>query len=124
MPLTTRPRPFITETPHLAIPDIVTLNCSDSPAKPDQLHPSHEKTPPMKVNFTIDCTPEEARAFFGRPDLSSVHQVYLDKLKSTIAEGVTPADFEKMTRTWLPGIADGFEQWQKLFIAAIPKPPQ
>jgi hypothetical protein len=78
----------------------------------------------MKVNFTIDCTPEEARAFFGLPDLSSVHEAYLDKLKSTIIDGVTPADFEKMTRTWMPGIADGFEQWQKLFMAAIPKPPQ
>jgi Family of unknown function (DUF6489) len=78
----------------------------------------------MKVNFTIDCTPEEARAFFGLPDLSSVHEAYLDKLKSTITDGVTPADFEKMTRAWMPGIADGFEQWQKLFMAAIPKPPQ
>ena len=48
----------------------------------------------------------------------------IEKLKSTITEGVTPADFEKMTRAWMPGIADGFEQWQKLFLAAIPKPPQ
>ena len=76
----------------------------------------------MKVNFTIDCTPEEARAFFGLPDLSSVHEIYLGKLKTTITDGVTPADFEKMTRAWMPGIADGFEQWQKLFLAAMPKP--
>jgi hypothetical protein len=78
----------------------------------------------MKVNFTIDCTPEEARTFFGLPDLKPVHDLYLDKLKTTITEGVTPADFEKMTRAWMPGISDGFEQWQKLFLAAMPKPSQ
>jgi hypothetical protein len=110
--------------PRLAVPNLVTLNWSGTHAKPNQSRPSHEKTQPMKVNFTIDCTPEEARAFFGLPDLSSVHQVYLDKLKSTITEGVTSADFEKMTRTWMPGLTDGFEQWQKLLMAAIPKPPQ
>ena len=76
----------------------------------------------MKVTFDIECTPEEARAFFGLPDLKPVHDLYLDKLKTTITEGVTPADFEKLTRAWMPGISDGFEQWQKLFMAAIPKP--
>lgn len=76
----------------------------------------------MKVTFDIDCTPAEARAFFGLPDLTPVHDLYLEKLKTAITEGVTPADFEKMTRTWMPGIADGFEQWQKLFLSAMPKP--
>ncbi len=78
----------------------------------------------MKVTFDIECTPAEARAFFGLPDLSSVHELYLDKLKSTITDGLSPADFERLTRTWMPGVADGFEQWQKLFMAAIPKPNQ
>lgn len=75
----------------------------------------------MKVNFVIECTPEEARAFFGLPDLAPVHALYIDRLKATVSEGVTPADFEKMTRAWMPCIADGFEQWQKLFLSAMPK---
>ncbi len=76
----------------------------------------------MKVSFDIECTPAEARAFFGLPDLTPVHDVYIEKLKTTITDGITPADMERMTRTWMPGIADGFEQWQKLFMAAVPKP--
>ena len=76
----------------------------------------------MKVSFDIECTPAEARAFFGLPDLTPVHDLYIEKMKSTITEGINPADFEKMTRAWMPGIADGFEQWQKMFMAAIPKP--
>ncbi len=77
----------------------------------------------MKVTFNIDCTPAEARAFFGLPDLTPIHDLYLERLKTTMTEGVSPADFEKITRTWMPGIVDGFEQWQKLFTAAVPKPP-
>ena len=75
----------------------------------------------MKVSFDIECTPAEARAFFGMPDLTPVHDLYIDKLKSTISEGITPADLERMTRAWMPGVADGFDHWQKLFMAAVPK---
>lgn len=77
----------------------------------------------MQVTFNIECSPIEARAFFGLPDLTSVHELYLDQLKTMMTEGVNPVDFERMTRAWMPGVADGFEQWQKLFAAAIPKSP-
>ena len=66
----------------------------------------------MKVTFDIDCTPQEARAFFGLPDLTPVHDLYVERMKTMITDGLTPADFEKMTRAWLPGMAEGFEQWR------------
>ena len=75
----------------------------------------------MKVTFDIDCTPAEARAFFGLPDLTPVHDLYVDKLKAMITDGINPAEFERLTRAWMPGIAEGFEQWQKLMMAAMPK---
>jgi len=78
----------------------------------------------MKVHFEIDCTPEEARAFFGLPDLGPVHEAYIEKMKSMMLDGLTPADFEKIARSWMPGIADGFEQWRQLMMSAMPKPPQ
>lgn len=34
----------------------------------------------MKVSVNVDCTPEEARAFLGLPDLSPVHQKYVDSI--------------------------------------------
>jgi hypothetical protein len=73
----------------------------------------------MKISFDIDCTPEEARAFFGLPDLKPLHDLYLDRMKTAMTEGITPADWEKMMRTWAPGIAGSFEQWQKLFMAGM-----
>jgi len=78
----------------------------------------------MKVHFEIECTPEEARAFFGLPDLAPVHEAYVEKMKSMMLEGLTPADYEKISRAWMPGIADGFEQWRQLMMSAVPKPPK
>lgn len=76
----------------------------------------------MKISFDIDCTPQEARAFLGLPDLSSLHEVYLDRMKSTITDGLSPADFEKVARTWMPGITDSLEQWRQAFWSAAIKP--
>lgn len=75
----------------------------------------------MKVNVQIDCTPEEARAFFGLPDLAPLHDLYVERMKTMMTDGVSRADFEKMTKSWMPGMADSFEQWRQLMLAAMPK---
>ena len=45
----------------------------------------------MKISFDIDCTPEEARTFFGLPDLQPLHDVYLDRMKTAMTEGISAA---------------------------------
>lgn len=69
----------------------------------------------MQFNVTVDCTPAEARAFFGLPDLSPLHDVYISKMKTVAAEGLSPDDWERIFRLWATGVNQGFEQWQKLF---------
>lgn len=73
----------------------------------------------MKISFDIDCTPEEARTFFGLPDLQPLHDVYLDRMKTAMTEGTNAADWQRMMQNWAPGIAGGFEQWQKLMMAGL-----
>lgn len=34
----------------------------------------------MKVHVEIDCTPEEARAFLGLPDVSKANSVYIEAI--------------------------------------------
>jgi hypothetical protein len=76
----------------------------------------------MKITFDIDCTPAEARAFLGLPDLTPLHDAYLTKMQGFITDGIGPADFERMARAWLPGMSEGFETWrQAIFSAARPK---
>ena len=56
----------------------------------------------MKVTFDIDCTPEEARRFFGLPDLTPVHDAYLERMTKLVSEGVTPAVVADMMKSWSP----------------------
>lgn len=69
----------------------------------------------MKVSVDVDCTPEEARRFMGLPDLTSLHDVYLDKMKRTIEEGVSPDMLEQMARSWMPMGEAGVNMWRSLF---------
>ncbi len=73
----------------------------------------------MKISFDIDCTPAEARAFLGLPDLTPLHQLYLDKMSGLMTDGIGPADFDRMARAWLPGLSEGLETWRQAMFSAV-----
>ena len=45
----------------------------------------------MKVNFEIDCTPEEARRFLGLPDVSKANEAYVESM-TRLMKGVGTID--------------------------------
>jgi hypothetical protein len=69
----------------------------------------------MKVKIEIDCSPEEARAFFGMPDLKNAHDTVLKGLEARMAEAVDSMDPEALLKSWLPGGLKGFEAMQQAF---------
>lgn len=69
----------------------------------------------MKVTVDVDCTPEEARRFIGLPDLTPVHDLYLDKMKQTMEEGITPDTVEKLMSSWGPMSEAGLSMWSRFF---------
>jgi len=69
----------------------------------------------MKLTMDVDCTPEEARRFMGLPDMSGVHALYLDKIKRSIDEGITPDTIETMLRAWAPMGEAGMTMWRQMF---------
>ena len=77
----------------------------------------------MKIHIDIDCTPAEARAFLGLPDLTPVHAAYLERMETLVREGLSPEDVETMMRAWMP-LASNLEQWQQAFwqtMGGVPK---
>jgi hypothetical protein len=68
----------------------------------------------MKVSVDVDCTPEEARRFLGLPDLSAVHEAYVEKMKAALTEGPTPEMFAEMTRAWGPMNEAGMSMWKQM----------
>ena len=68
----------------------------------------------MKVTFDVDCTPEEARRFFGLPDLSAVHEAYVEKMKSAVTDGPTPEMLGDMMKAWGPMNEAGLNMWKQM----------
>ena len=72
----------------------------------------------MKLNVEIECTPEEARAAIGLPDLTVVHERYVAMLLDTMAGGVKPEMVETMMRNWSPMGDAGMQFWKRLMDGA------
>ena len=73
----------------------------------------------MKVRIDIDCTPEEARAFFGLPDVRPMQEELLRDVQERIKRSLHAMDPETVLKTWLPATLKGFEQWQEVFLSQM-----
>lgn len=72
----------------------------------------------MKVHVEIDCTPEEARAFMGLPDVGKANDIYVDMMSKAM-QGVT--DIEKLqdyARQLAPMGQAGFKLFQSFMEGA------
>ena len=67
----------------------------------------------MNVSMNVDCTPEEARRLMGLPDLQPIHELYLDKLRGMVTDGITPETVERMFRLWAPMGEAGMTAWRQ-----------
>lgn len=69
----------------------------------------------MKVTIDIDCTPEEARAFMGLPDVKPMQETMMKEVEDRMRANLQAMDPETMFKTWLPAGMQSFEQMQKMF---------
>lgn len=68
----------------------------------------------MKVTVDVDCTPEEARRFLGLPDLSAVHEAYVDKMKAAVSDASGPEAMAEMMKAWGPMTEAGMAMWRQM----------
>ena len=68
----------------------------------------------MKVTVDVDCTPEEARRFLGLPDLSAVHEAYIEKMKSAVTDGPSTEMLGDMMKAWGPMNEAGMNMWSQM----------
>ncbi len=69
----------------------------------------------MKITINIDCTPEEARAFLGLPEVAPMQAAVMEELGKRMSAGVEAMDPEILMKTWMPLGVQGLEQAQKMF---------
>ena len=69
----------------------------------------------MKIKLDIDCTPAEARAFFGLPDVAPLQEKVLRELQERMLENARLMNPEAMFRAWMPFATQGVEELRNLF---------
>ena len=67
----------------------------------------------MKITIDIDCTPEEARALFGLPDVQPMQNALMKEIEVRMKKALAAMEPEALVKTWLPVSIQGFEEWQK-----------
>ncbi|MEM9625290.1 MAG: DUF6489 family protein [Pseudomonadota bacterium] len=69
----------------------------------------------MKITVDIDCTPEEARAFLGLPNIAPMQDELLAQLQQQLSKYLASTDPEAMLQQWLPESIKGLGQVQEQF---------
>jgi hypothetical protein len=69
----------------------------------------------MKVTVNVDCTPEEARAFIGLPNIAPLQERMMKEMENRMAENLQNLDPETFMKTWLPLTMEGWGEMQKMF---------
>ena len=76
----------------------------------------------MKINVEVDCTPEEARRAVGLPDLSPIHEKYIQSIMGAMDGAVIkPEIIENMMKNWMPMGDASMAFWRGLLDTAAGK---
>lgn len=54
----------------------------------------------MKINVEVDCTPAEARAFMGLPDVQPMQKAMMDQLQEKMATSINAFSPEGLMQSW------------------------
>ena len=54
----------------------------------------------MKMNITVECTPEEARAFLRLPDIRPVNEALVNSVKQRIEQNIEMVSPEFYLKQW------------------------
>jgi len=55
----------------------------------------------MKVKIDIDCTPAEARAFFGLPDVTVLNDTMVKEMASRMQENISSLEPDALMKNWM-----------------------
>ncbi len=72
----------------------------------------------MKAKVEVDCTPAEARAFLGLPDVAALNEHLVGEMKARLDANLAMLAPEDLMRNWMTLGGQASEQFLKLMTAA------
>ncbi|SIT68588.1 hypothetical protein SAMN05216526_0888 [Ectothiorhodosinus mongolicus] len=73
----------------------------------------------MKINISVDATPQEVRTFLGLPDLEPLQKEWLDDLSKRMREGQPGYEAMALMQPIMQGGMANMEAMQKVFWNAM-----
>ena len=58
----------------------------------------------MKFKIEIECPPDEAREFFGLPDVEKLNNMMMAKIQEKMTNQINLMDPETLMKTWMPAV--------------------
>jgi hypothetical protein len=72
----------------------------------------------MNVKIEIDCTPTEARAFLGLPDISTLNDHMVAEMQKRMDANIAMLQPDELLKTWTALGGQAQEQFRKLMMSA------
>lgn len=73
----------------------------------------------MKVNVEVECTPAEARAFLGLPDVTRLNDAMVAEMQKRMETNVAAMQPEELMKTWTSFGLQAQDQFRRLMEAAV-----
>ena len=73
----------------------------------------------MKVTVDIVCTPAEARAFLGLPDVTPLNDAMVAEMQEWMKANVAAMQPEELMKTWTSFGLQAQDQFRRLMEAAV-----
>ena len=70
----------------------------------------------MKVTVVVDCTPLEAREFFGLPDVQPMQAAMMDQMQGKMMANIDKFSPESIMQSWFTFDPKMAERFQEMFV--------
>ena len=77
----------------------------------------------MKITIEVDCTPAEARAYMGLPDVEPLQAEVMGEIQRRAMQALSMTDPQQLLKNWVPWGAQGLETFQNFMRAATGAQP-
>jgi len=72
----------------------------------------------MKAKVEVDCTPEEARAFLGLPDVRALNEGLVEEMKARMDKNLAAIAPEELMKGWMTLGGQATEQFLRMMSGA------
>lgn len=72
----------------------------------------------MKVTIEVDCTPQEARASLGLPDVTALNEALISEMQARLKSNMAALQPDELMKNWIAFGGQAQEQFRKLLAAA------